>query len=147
VWFAQHPELFAKTALLINCEHTGAADADWTVGVPASTRSTNGIQPLGWYVGGSPKLVEVATKALDTMGVPTETNSDAAPGGEIGRYFWYAPSLQLLGQSWVWHSDHETDDTISATGLAAVTRAEAKIIADIDAIPLSDLRRQSSHGE
>jgi peptidase M28-like protein len=144
VWMAQHPEIFAKTALLINCEHTGAADSDWTVGVPAATRSTNGIQPLGWYVGGSPKLVAVATKAFDAMGVPTEVNSDVAPGGEIGRYYWYAPSLQLLGTGWVWHSDHETDDTISATGLAAVTRAEAKIIADIDAVPLKDLRRAAT---
>jgi hypothetical protein len=147
VWMASHPEMFAKTALLINCEHTGQADSDWTVGVPASTRRTNGIEPLGWYVGGSPKLVDIVSKDLDAMGVPTGSNSEGAPGGEIGRYFWYAPSLQLLGQSWVWHSDHETDDTISATGLAAVTRAEAKVIADIDAVPLKDLQRPASRGE
>jgi hypothetical protein len=140
-WMASHPEMFAKTALIINCEHTGQGDSDWTVGVPASTRHTNGIEPLGWYVGGSPKLVDIVGKDLDAMGVPTGSSSEAAPGGEIGRYFWYAPSLQLLGQSWVWHSDHETDDTISAAGLAAVTRAEAKVIADIDSVPLKDLQR------
>ena len=146
-WMAQHPEMFAKTALLINCEHTGQAESDWTVGVPAATRPTNGIQPLGWYVGGSPRLIDITSKALDAMGVPTEANSDGAPGGEISRYYWYAPSLQLLGTGWVWHSDHEVDDSVSATGLAAVTRAEAKIITDIDSIPLSDLRRATGRGE
>jgi hypothetical protein len=39
------------------------------------------------------------------------------------------------------HSDHETDDTISASGMAGVTRAYAKIVADTDTIPLKDLQR------
>jgi hypothetical protein len=39
------------------------------------------------------------------------------------------------------HSDHETDDTISASGMASVTRAYAKIVADTDKIPFKDLQR------
>jgi hypothetical protein len=140
-WLAEHPEIFAKASLLFNCEHTGAADADWTIGVPASTRSTDAIQPLMWYVGGAPKLLDIATKAIDAMGVPTQIDSEGSPPGEIGRFYWYAPSIQLLNTGWVWHSDHETDDTISAASLAAVTRAEAKIIADTDGVPLQELRR------
>ncbi len=143
-WFTQHPEIFAKAALLFNCEHTGAADSDWTIGTPASTRTTNATQPLAWYVGGSPKLLAIATKAFDAMGVPTQIDSDPTGGGEIYRFYWYAPAVQLLGTGWVWHSDHETDDTISATGLEAVTRAEAKIIVDTDGVPLSELRRPST---
>jgi hypothetical protein len=41
----------------------------------------------------------------------------------------------------VWHSDQETAETISATGLAAVTRTYAKIVADTDAIDLAQLRK------
>jgi hypothetical protein len=40
----------------------------------------------------------------------------------------------------VWHSDKENDESISIPGMAAVTRAYAKIIADTDSIPLADLR-------
>jgi hypothetical protein len=41
----------------------------------------------------------------------------------------------------VWHSDEETADTISATGLAAVTRTYAKVIVDTNAIALAELRK------
>jgi hypothetical protein len=142
-WFSQHPELFAKTAVLFNCEHTGLADYVWYYGVPNVIRPTNAIGPLSWYVGGTSKLMDIASKDFDDFGIPTETNSLPAGGGEIGRYYWYAPSIQLLDTGYVWHSDHETDDTISAAGLAAVTRAYAKIIDQTDSIPLKDLRRDS----
>jgi hypothetical protein len=142
-WFAQHPEVFANAALLFNCEHTGAADSYWTLGTPPTIRPTNGIQPLTWYVGGTAKLLDISTKAFDAMGVPTDIDSDPGATGEVGRFYWYAPTVELVGASWPWHSDHETDDTISAAGLAAATRAEAKIIADTDTIPLSELRRSS----
>ena len=143
-WLGQHPEIFANASLLFNCEHTGAADSDWIIGVPASTRRTNGIQPLTWYVGGTQKLIDISTRAFDAMGVPTQIDSEGRGGGEIGRFYWYAPAVMLLGTGWVWHSDHETDDTISPSGLAAVTRAEAKIIVDTDNIPLQELRRPAS---
>jgi hypothetical protein len=41
---------------------------------------------------------------------------------------------------YVWHSDQETADTISASGLAAVTRTYAKVIAETDAIDLKEMR-------
>ena len=53
--------------------------------------------------------------------------------------------MTAAGGGFVWHSDRESAETISVTGLAAVTRAYAKIIADTMAVPLADLRtRQSS---
>ena len=85
---------------------------------------------------------------IDAFGVPTYPESAPTPGGEIGRYFQLAPSIQVMtaaGGGFVWHSDQESAETISATGLAAVTRAYAKIIADTMTVPLAELRtRQTS---
>jgi hypothetical protein len=141
-WLAQHPETFAKTAVLLNCEHTGAVATSHT-----ATRVANEAAVSTWYAGGE-RLADIAAKALDAFGVPTYPESAPTPAGEIGRYFQLAPSIQVMtaaGGGFVWHSDGETADTISATGIAAVTRAYAKIIADTMTVPLADLRtRQQS---
>ena len=141
-WLAQHPETFAKTAVLLNCEHTGAVATSHT-----ATRAANDAAVSTWFAGGD-RLADIAAKALDAFGVPTYPDSAATPAGEIGRYFHLAPSIQVMtaaGGGFVWHSDGETAETISATGIAAVTRAYAKIIADTMTVPLAELRtRQQS---
>ena len=50
-WLTDHKEFFAKTALLINCEHTAA---EQLVLANGTIRKTNTTTPLTWYVGGSP---------------------------------------------------------------------------------------------
>jgi hypothetical protein len=40
-----------------------------------------------------------------------------------------------------WHSNRETSEFIPPTELAAVTRAFAKIITDVNALALKDLQR------
>ena len=79
--------------------------------------------------------------------MPTYPESAPTPAGEIGRYFHLAPSIQVMtaaGGGFVWHSDQESAETISVTGLAAATRAYAKIIADTMTVPLVDLRTRQS---
>jgi hypothetical protein len=49
--------------------------------------------------------------------------------------------MQLIDTGLDWHSDKETPEIIPADGLAATTRAYAKIIADINALELKDLQR------
>jgi len=61
--------------------------------------------------------------------------------GEMSRYYQFAPSLQLIDTGLYWHSDHETPEIIPPTGLAAVTRAYAKIINDVNSLDLKELRR------
>ena len=78
---------------------------------------------------------------MDAFGVPSFRQSSPSPPGEIGRYYRLAPSVEIINGGYVWHSDQETADTISATGLAAVTRTYAKVIADTDSIDLSEMRR------
>src|SRR5436190_918190 len=61
-WLADHKELFAKTALIINCEHTSAEQLIYRGG---TIRRSNTTVPLRWYVGGSPQLQKIAVNAYE----------------------------------------------------------------------------------
>jgi hypothetical protein len=137
-WLADHKDTFAKTALLINSEHTAATQL---ISYNGTIRKTNLATPLVWYVGGSPKLEDIVVKDYASFGVATYAVPERSPGGEMGRYYQYAPSLQLIDTGLYWHSDHETAEIIPPTGLAAVTRAYAKIIDDANKLDLKDLQR------
>jgi hypothetical protein len=137
-WLSQHPELFAKTALLINCEHTAA---NQLVAYNGTVRKASSTSPLMWYVGGSPKLEQVVLGAYKTFGVPIYDRGERGAAGEIGRIQNLAPSMQLIDTGLYWHSDRETPDIIPPDGLAATTRAYAKIIADINGVDRKDLQR------
>ncbi len=138
-WLLDHKEVFAKTALIINCEHTAAnmlISSNGNVVNKAAVAS-----PMSWYVGGSKKLEQIVSAAYDTFGVSLLERRSANAAGEIGRIQNLAPSMQLIDTGLYWHSDRETPDIVPASGLAAVTRAYAKIITDIGAVPLKDLQR------
>ncbi|HYA18914.1 MAG TPA: M28 family peptidase [Bryobacteraceae bacterium] len=137
-WLSQHKEVFAKNALLINCEHTAVNDL--IIGNGVVTKS-NWAAPLNWYIGGSKRLEDIAVKAYAAFGVPTDEIPARTPAGEIGRIYQNSPAIQLIGTGLFWHSERETADVIPAPALANVTRAYAKIIADIDNVPLKDLQR------
>jgi hypothetical protein len=134
-WFAAHPEVFEKAALLMNAEHTGGMQTG-----AGNIRLANAPAAFNWY-GTGPQLADIIVKAMDAFGVPSFPESSPSPPGEIGRYYRYAPSVEIINSGYVWHSDQETAETISATGLAAVTRTYAKVIADTDSIDLAQLRK------
>jgi hypothetical protein len=140
-WLTDHKEVFTKTALLINSEHTAA---EQLVSYNGVIRKANQATPLMWYVGGSPKLDQIVVKAYDSFGVATYDVPERTAGGEIGRYYQYAPSLQVIDTGLYWHSDHETAEIIPPTELAAVTRAYAKIISEVNTVDLKDLQRPAS---
>lgn len=134
VWFQQHPEFFAKTAVLFNAEHTGGFDS-----APTGPQLSNAPAAYRWY-GTGQRLADIVVKAMDAFGVPSFPQSSPSPPGEIGRYYQLAPAVEIINSGFVWHSDKETPDTISTAGLAAVTRTYAKIIADTNALDLKDLQ-------
>jgi hypothetical protein len=121
--------------LLLNCEHTGGIETG-----PGNIRAANADAAFSWYATGQ-ALADVTVRAMDAFGVPSFPQSSPSPPGEIGRYYRFAPSVQIINGGYVWHSDQETADTISGTGLAAVTRAYARVIADTDRIDLRDMRQ------
>ena len=137
-WLADHKEVFEKTALLINSEHTAAGQL---ISYNGAIRRANMQTPVMWYVGGSPKLEEIVVRAYDEFGVSTYATPEKTAAGEMGRYYQFAPSLQVIDTGLYWHSDHETPDLIPPTGLAAVTRAYAKIINDVNSLDLKDLQK------
>jgi hypothetical protein len=137
-WLADHKEVFAKTALIINCEHTSAEQLIYRGG---TIRRSDTTVPLRWYVGGSPKLEQIAVEAYRDFGVATYAEPEPTAGGEMGPYYQLAPSLQLIEGNLYWHSDRETAEVVPPTGLAASTRAYAKIIADVNKLDLKDLAR------
>ena len=133
-WLLAHPEVFAKTAVLFNAEHTGGMDS-----APGSIQLSNAPAVYRWF-GTGPRLADIVVKAMDAFGVPSFPQSSPSPPGEIGRYYHLAPSVEIINTAYVWHSDRETSETISTTGLAAVTRTYAKVIADTNSIELKELR-------
>jgi hypothetical protein len=137
-WLADHKDLFAKTALIINCEHTSAEQLIYRGN---TIRRSDTTVPLRWYVGGSTRLVQIAVKAYETFGVATYGEAEPTAGGEMGPYYLLAPSLQLIEGNLYWHSDRESADVVPSTGLAASTRAYAKIITDVNQVSLKDLQR------
>ncbi len=143
-WLADHKELFAKTALIINCEHTSAEQLIYRAGV---LRRSDTTVPLRWFVGGSPQLEQIAVRAYQAFGVATYADPEPGAGGEMGPYYLLAPSLQLIEGNLHWHSDQETAADVPPTGLAASTRAYAKIIADVNKLGLKDLARSSATNE
>ncbi len=134
-WFASHPDLFAKASLLLNCEHTGGIESG-----PGTIRLSNAVGAFSWYATGQ-RLSDIVVSAMDAFGVPSFPQSSPSPPGEIGRYYRLAPSVEIINGGYVWHSDQETAETISASGLAAVTRTYAKVIAETDGIDLKEMRQ------
>ena len=137
-WLAGHKELFAKTALIINCEHTAAEQLIYRGN---AIRRSNTTVPLRWYVGGSPRLQQIAVQAYNQFGVATYGDPEPAAGGEMAPYYRLAPSLQLIEGNLYWHTDRESAEFVPATGLAASTRAYAKIITDVNKLDLKELQR------
>ena len=136
-WLAEHKEVFAKTALLINCEHTAGVQVDLRGPVG---RRVNQTGAFTWYVGGSRRLAELAARAYRDFGVATYEEPERGAGGEMAAFYKSAPSLQLLQGGIYFHSDHDTLETVPYTGLAASTRAYAKIIDGVNELSLSELR-------
>ena len=135
--------MFAKTALIINCEHTSAEQLVYRGGV---IRRTNTTVPLRWYVGGSTQLEQIVVKAYDAFGVATYAEPEPSAGGEMGPFYQLAPSLQMIEGNLYWHSDRETAEVVPPTGLAASTRAYAKIITDVNQLDLKNLLRPQATG-
>jgi hypothetical protein len=141
-WLLDNREkIFAKTALMINCEHTSTVQ---TYLLGEDIRHANMYTGMLWYAGGPqrPKLQDIAVKAFHDSGVVTYSNPErAAPGGEMSRLWPYVPGVQASDYNVYFHSDHETAETVPWTGLEAITRAYAMIIDGVNGLELKDLQR------
>jgi Peptidase family M28 len=141
-----HKTLFAKTALVINAEHPSTLQSyvrpryEEARGLVRS----NTYMAQQWYAGGPsrPQLRAIATDAFREFGVPVYRDPNVRPPlGDLGRMYRFAPGVATSEFYHYFHTDRETPDTVPWTGLEATTRAYAKIIDEVNKLPLTALQR------
>ena len=146
---ANRSQLFAKTALMINAEHPS------TVQTIIRPRYKNGnadliiwgntYMPQQWWAGGPerPELERIARDAFREFGMThyLEPEPGQPPATDMGFFFWAMPGVVTSEYHHYFHTDLETPETVPWTGLEASTRAYARIIDEVNKLPLSALQR------
>ena len=127
---------FSKTALIINCEHTaGLVLTD----VGSDLVGSNAIAPRRYFVQGSDDLKALVTKTLVDYGVATYSRPAAGSGGELGSLTGLAPGFPVLDDI-AYHTDLDIPQYVPEAGLESVVRAYAKIVDQVNTMPLASLR-------
>jgi hypothetical protein len=129
--------MFAKTALLVNCEHT-AQVATYLIGNNMIT--SNLVSARRWYVGGSDELKNIVMKAVKDYGMAIHSRPEARPGGELGQLYTDAPSVHII-DSVVYHTDLDTLQAVPAHGLEQSARFFLRIIDSANKLDLATLRQ------
>jgi hypothetical protein len=128
--------MFAKTALLINLEHTTQV-ATYLIGEAFIT--SNQVSARRWYVGGSNRLRDLVLRTFQEYGIALYSRAEGRPGGELSHVYTDAPSFHIIDHT-VYHTDMDTLAAVPAYGLEQSARAFAKIIDHVNTIDLRDLR-------
>jgi hypothetical protein len=129
-------EMFSRTALLVNCEHT-AQVATYLVGEAFIT--SNLVSARRWFVGGSALLKNIVLKTFNEYGIALYSRPEGRPGGELGEVFTDAPSFHIIDHT-VYHTDIDTLSAVPAYGLEQSARAFARIIDEANKLEIAALR-------
>jgi hypothetical protein len=108
--------------------------------------STTAVSPNEWYAGGNsrPQLTKIAGDAFREFGVPVWEKSDdeRLGGGDMVEFSWFVPGVVVESNDYDnMHTEADSPETVAWTGLQAMTRAYAKIIDEVNKMPLKDLQR------
>ena len=137
-WIADNATTaLAKTALIINAEHTALTSQHQFAG---RIRASNTMNALHWSFNGSRRLIDLSIEAFKSFGVPTYVGTDGVAMAEISPISRLAPSFGVIDVDTYYHSDHETDETVPWSGLGATTRAMAKIIDSVNKLEIAQLQ-------
>ncbi len=139
-------KLFAKTAVAINVEHPATVQ---TQSRPRYYNANeivwgNTYMPQQWYAGGAsrPELQKIVTSAFKQFGATLDLYpSPEPPASDMSYISWFMPGIDTSEYHHYFHSDLETPQTVPWTGLEASTRAYAKIIDEVNKLPLSTFQR------
>jgi hypothetical protein len=138
-WMHENRATFlAKTALAINCEHVAVTQAYFDRMSPTMHMSDN-IDARRWWVNGSGQLATMVLNAYRLFGVTIYDTMDPTTTADMAVMDRDVPSIQLIESAVYYHTDHDTVTVVPAPGLAAVARAYAKIIDQVNTLPLSAL--------
>jgi hypothetical protein len=143
---ANRDRFFVKTALMINAEHPSEVlTHQMTAG------STDALVPLEWYAGGSsrPQLEKMAVDVFREFGVPIWAQpSKAPPAGDLAPFAWFLPGAVAQSNDFMYmHTTGDTPDNVAWSGLEAITRAYAKLVDEVNQLPLSDLQRPAEQDQ
>jgi len=128
--------MFAKTALIVNCEHTSQVQ---TYLVGNSLVGSNAVSARRWFVGGSDRLKAIVANSFKTFGIASYSRPETRPGGELGVVYTDAPSFHIIDHA-IYHTDLDTPALVPEPGLEAAARAFAKIIDEVNKEPIAALR-------
>jgi hypothetical protein len=149
-WLVAHKDqFFSKTALMINCEHPSTIQTNARPRYQ-ETRGlvwSNTYMAQQWYAGGPsrPELGKIAMNAFKESGVSVYLDPNTGPpAGDLGRFFSFVPGVATSEFNHLFHTDQETAAAVPWTGLEATTRAYAKIVDEVNKLPLSALQRPPS---
>lgn len=144
----ERAKLFPKTALMINAEHPSTiltfVRNRYSSGGDEKLLWTNTYMPQQWYAGGPSRLTleKIAIKAFHEFGASMELDPNPRPpAGDLGAFFRGVPGVATSEFHHYFHTDQETPEAVPWTGLEASTRSYAKIIDEVNKLPLSDLQR------
>ena len=128
--------MLGKTAVILNCEHISHNDLlQWSTHL----RPSNVIQERRWWVNGSDRLTDLTLRAFKEFGVGLVAEMDPNASGDMGHIQRDAPSIQVIDSPEIKHTDADVAELVPETGLAAVARAYAKIIDDVNKLDRKDL--------
>jgi hypothetical protein len=128
--------MLAKTALILNCEHVSHSDLlQWSTHL----RPSNAIQERRWWVYGSDHLMNIAQHAFLEFGVNLVAEMDPNASGDMGHIERDAPSIQVIDSPEIKHTDWDIPERVPDAGLAAVARAYAKIIDEVNKLDRVDI--------
>jgi hypothetical protein len=128
--------MFAKTALIVNCEHTSQTQ---TYLIGNSLVASNAVSARRWFVGGSDRLKGIVGSAFKEFGVAIYSRPETRPGGELGVVYTDAPSFHIIDHAF-YHTDLDTAAIVPEAGLEAAVRAFAKIIDEVNKVDLAGLK-------
>jgi hypothetical protein len=138
VWMREQMKAFwPKTALIINCEHvttTSMYRFDRTL-----VRANSATGHRFWVGGGSTRVPDIFFKAFMEFGVALYEAPQVRPTGDLSPLRELAPGIEVIESNEFYHSDMDVN-TVPAAGLEGIARAYARIIDEVNRLPLSDLR-------
>ncbi len=139
-------KLFAKTALAINVEHPSTVQTQLRPRYYNANEIVwgNTVMPLQWYAGGAnrPELNRIFSTAFKQFGVPIDLYpSPEPPASDMSYMSYFLPGIDASEFHHYFHTDQETPQTVPWTGLEMTARAYAKVIDEVNTLPLSTFQR------
>ncbi len=138
-WVKAHMDgFFAKTALIVNCEHPSQT---MLYLLNAGIMTSNAISARRWYAGGSDALKSLVKNTFKEFGVAVYALPERRPGGELSQLYEKAPSFHIIDHV-IYHTTLDTAQLVPAWGMEAATRAFLKIIDGANTMSLDELKAQ-----